>query len=96
MTGLKEGAPRRGVPGPRRVATFVLLALPFVACLYPGWYNRIEPEFFGVPFFIAYQMALVFVGSAVMAAVYLLDGGEADEPPAGSPASAALHDNQED
>lgn len=61
------------VPRGRRVLIYVLLALPFVACLYPGWYNRINPELFGVPFFITYQMALVFFGIAVMAVAYQID-----------------------
>jgi len=60
----------------------VLLALPFVVCLYPGWYNRLNPELFGVPFFITYQMAFVFFGSAVMAVAYHLDrrGRKLSEP----------------
>lgn len=96
MSELEDEVPRRGRPGPRRTATFVLLALPFVACLYPGWYNHIDPEFFGVPFFITYQMALVFFGSAVMAVVYLLDRErrEPDEP--GSPAPEPWHDTMGD
>jgi hypothetical protein len=57
----------------RRIVIYVLLALPFVVCLYPGWYNRLNPELFGVPFFITYQMAFVFFGSAVMAVAYHLD-----------------------
>jgi hypothetical protein len=66
----------------RRIVIYVLLALPFVVCLYPGWYNRLNPEFFGVPFFITYQMAFVFFGSAVMAVAYHLDrrGRKLSEP----------------
>lgn len=98
MSELKEDAPQRGDRGPRRIMSFVLLVLPFVACLYPGWYNRIQPEFFGVPFFIVYQMALVFFGSAVMAVVYLLDrqGQETEESSTREPAREALPSNQED
>jgi Protein of unknown function (DUF3311) len=73
VAGQQQNDRPHDTPRRRRAIIYVLLALPFTACLYPGWYNRIDPEFFGVPFFITYQMTFVFFGSAVMAMAYLLD-----------------------
>lgn len=51
---------------------YVLLVVPFVAYLYPAFYDRMEPRVFGFPFFYAYQLAWVAATSLLVAAVLLL------------------------
>jgi hypothetical protein len=54
------------------VARYLLLLLPFLAYLYPAWYDRVEPQLFGFPFFYWYQLLWVLLTSAVIGAVMLL------------------------
>ncbi len=53
-------------------ARYLLLLLPFVAYLYPGWYDRIEPHLFGFPFFYWWQLLWVVLTSLSIGAVMLL------------------------
>ncbi|HUZ48527.1 MAG TPA: DUF3311 domain-containing protein [Candidatus Dormibacteraeota bacterium] len=47
-----------------------LLVIPFIATLFPGLYNRLEPHIFGMPFFYAYQLIwTVFCG--VILAIFI-------------------------
>ncbi len=48
----------------------LLLLLPFIALLYPPLYSRLEPELWGIPFFIWYQFLWVFITVAITALVY--------------------------
>jgi hypothetical protein len=50
---------------------FWLLAIPFAALLFPGFYARTEPALFGVPFFYWYQFGWLLVSSALTAFVYV-------------------------
>ena len=34
---------------------YLLLIVPFIALLWVPFYNRIEPQLFGIPFFYWYQ-----------------------------------------
>lgn len=54
----------------QRRAWFLLLALPFAGLLYPPLYNRLTPTLFGFPFFYWYQLAWVFVTTALLLVVY--------------------------
>ena len=54
------------------MARYLLLLLPFVAYLYPGWYDRIEPRLFGFPFFYWYQLLMVPVTSLLIVCVIVL------------------------
>jgi uncharacterized Tic20 family protein len=68
------GSPRRR----KRRWALLLLLIPFVALLFPGWYSLASPHLFGIPFFIWYQFLWVILGVLVTGLVYLLDqGGEA-------------------
>jgi hypothetical protein len=58
--------------GMRRNWPLLLLALPFVFLLIPQIYNRIDPQLFGIPFFIWYQFAWVIAGSVITYLVYRL------------------------
>ena len=51
----------------------LLFLIPFVAMLWVPFYNRLEPELGGIPFFYWYQLLWIFVGAAIVTLVYLLD-----------------------
>lgn len=51
----------------------LLLAVPYLAVLWPPFYNRLDPEIAGVPFFYWYQMLWIVIGAAVLVPVYLAD-----------------------
>ena len=53
-----------------------LLLVPLVATLLPGFYNRIEPRLWGIPFFYWYQLAAIAIGVACTLVVYLATRGE--------------------
>ena len=56
----------------------VLLIVPFIATLFPGLYNSLDPTLFGMPFFYWYQLAWT-VGSGVLLAIYIFArGGESN------------------
>ncbi len=57
----------------------LLLALPYVAVLWPPFYNRIDPQIAGIPFFYWYQMFWIVIGAAVLLPVYLSDERYAGE-----------------
>lgn len=50
-------------------ARYLLLLVPFVAYLYPSFYDRMEPRVFGFPFFYAYQLCWVVLTSLIIAFV---------------------------
>jgi hypothetical protein len=52
----------------------VLLALPFIFLLIPQIYSRLDPELWGIPFFIWYQFAWVIAGSLITYVVYRVRG----------------------
>jgi hypothetical protein len=49
----------------------LLLIVPYVAVLWVPFYNRIEPEFAGIPFFYWYQLLWIVLGAAVLLPVYV-------------------------
>jgi len=49
---------------------YVLFLVQFAAVMWPPFYNRAEPAFFGMPFFYWYQLAMVIVGAILTAIVY--------------------------
>jgi hypothetical protein len=60
--------------GPRRRLRLyqLLLLLPF-ALLWVPFYNRVEPQLFGIPFFYWFQLAWIPVIVVLLLVVYLLD-----------------------
>jgi hypothetical protein len=58
-----------------RPPTSWLLAVPLLGLAWPPLYNRLEPSVFGVPFFYAYQLAMIVVALACMIAVYRARSG---------------------
>ena len=55
----------------RLTAWHLLLLVPVVAVLWVPFFNSVEPRIFGFPFFYAYQLAWVILGSVVIGIVYL-------------------------
>jgi hypothetical protein len=53
---------------------YLLLLVPFVAVLWPPFYNRAEPAWIGMPFFYWYQLLWVIVGAALTAIVHFATG----------------------
>ena len=49
---------------------YLLLLLPYIAMMWVPFYNRIEPEIGGVPFFYWYQLVWIVLGAAVMLPLY--------------------------
>jgi uncharacterized membrane protein len=68
---------------PKRAAKFrlvhVLLLVPFVAMLWVGFYNRVEPEFLGIPFFYWFQMIWIPLGALLLWPVYRAEERDARE-----------------
>lgn len=60
-----------GSTRPLRWFHVVLLSLPFVGLLWPAFYARTTPEWFGVPFFYTYQFLWILLSSAITGFVYL-------------------------
>jgi hypothetical protein len=56
---------------PRRFALW-LLAIPFIATLWPQFYAHAEPSVAGIPFFYWYQFVWIVLTSLVTGTVYLL------------------------
>jgi hypothetical protein len=50
----------------RKSLWYLILVLPFVGTLFPGFYNRAEPSMFGLPFFYWYQGLWVLLTPIVM------------------------------
>jgi hypothetical protein len=55
----------------------LLLFLPYIAVLWPPFYNRLMPEFAGVPFFYWYQMLWIAIGALVLLPVYFVEERDA-------------------
>ena len=49
---------------------YLLLIIPFIAVLWVPFYNSINPEIAGIPFFYWYQFLWVVISSALTATVY--------------------------
>jgi hypothetical protein len=53
-----------------RSGWYVLLLLQYVLSLCVPFYNTVEPNLAGIPFFYWYQLAMVLVCAALTAVVY--------------------------
>jgi len=49
---------------------YLLLLIPYAAMMWVPFYNRIEPELAGIPFFYWYQMLWIVLGAALMLPIY--------------------------
>ena len=51
----------------------LLLLVPFIACLWVGSYNSVEPMWAGIPFFYWYQLLWVAISAVIIGIVYKLE-----------------------
>lgn len=66
-------------PRPRRWPLWFLLA-PLVALIYPAWYHGEDPTFFGIPFFVWYQMLWIILVALIMGVVWAVTREPGDDP----------------
>jgi Protein of unknown function (DUF3311) len=50
----------------------LLLLVPFIALLWPPFYNTYDPRFFGIPFFYWYQMLWIILTALLTIILYLV------------------------
>lgn len=60
--------PERG----RRSWLLLLLLIPFIAMLWPPFYNYNQPDFIGIPFFYWFQLLWIVITSILTAVLYAL------------------------
>ncbi len=58
--------------GGRRNLWLLLLLVPYVAMFWVGSYNRIAPEWGGIPFFYWYQLLWIPIAAVLTLLVYFL------------------------
>ena len=56
-----------------RYSPRLLFLIPFVAVLWVPFYNAVEPQLGGVPFFYWYQLAWILLGAAVVLLVHVIE-----------------------
>jgi hypothetical protein len=49
----------------------VLLFIPFFVAIWVPLFNRIEPSFYGIPFFYWFQFVLIIIAAIVTGLAYL-------------------------
>ncbi len=54
----------------RRSWLLLLLLIPFIALLYPPFYNVQKPAFIGIPFFYWFQLLWILITAIITAVVY--------------------------
>jgi Protein of unknown function (DUF3311) len=54
----------------RRSWLLILLLIPFIAMLWPPFYNFQQPEFIGIPFFYWFQLLWVIITAIITVTVY--------------------------
>jgi hypothetical protein len=69
----RQAAEARPISAWRRHWPRFLLAIPLLAVLWVPFYNRVEPELGGIPFFHWYQLAWILLGAAVVLLVYVIE-----------------------
>lgn len=57
----------------RRIALPVLLLVTYIGVLYTPFYNSVEPNFMGIPFFYWYQMMWIFISAILTGIMYAID-----------------------
>jgi hypothetical protein len=64
---------KKKTPGRWRYWPRLLFLIPFVAMLWVPFYNRLEPELGGIPFFYWYQLGWILLSAAIVLLVHFLD-----------------------
>jgi len=55
---------------------YSLLLAPFAGLLWVPFYNRVQPELAGIPYFYWYQFGWIGVSAAITAIVYFATRGD--------------------
>ncbi len=50
---------------------YLLLFVPYIAILWLPFYNRVEPQLDGIPFFYWYQLLWIPLGALILLPIYL-------------------------
>jgi|BEDMetMinimDraft_2_1075160.scaffolds.fasta_scaffold01545_3 hypothetical protein len=66
--------------GRKRWRRWVLI-IPFIAILDVPFYNRMEPELFGLPFFYWYQLAWILIAALIIFLLHRTERREGGELP---------------
>lgn len=53
----------------------LLLILPFIGLCWPAFYNSVDPEVAGIPFFYWYQLLWIVITAMILAVVYFVEEG---------------------
>lgn len=56
----------------RRSWLLLLLLVPFIALLWPPFYNYNQPDFIGIPFFYWFQLLWIVITAILTAVLYAL------------------------
>jgi len=56
----------------RRSWLLIFLIIPFIALLYPPFYNSADPTFIGIPFFYWYSLLWIILTAILTAVLYFL------------------------
>lgn len=64
--------PSRPASRKNRRAFLFLLIIPFIVLLWPPFYNFVDPELFGIPFFYWFQLSWVIITAIITAVVYFV------------------------
>jgi hypothetical protein len=76
---MAQHSPARGARSP----WLWLLVLPWIAMIWVPSYNRVEPTWWGFPFFYWYQLLWVLISAVITAFVYFMtrnDVPRGDQP----------------
>jgi uncharacterized membrane protein len=57
---------------------YLLLLPPYIALLWVGAYNRVEPTLFGIPFFYWYQLVWIPLGALLLYPIYRAEERQKD------------------
>jgi uncharacterized RDD family membrane protein YckC len=49
---------------------YLLLLVPYIAMIWVSAYNKVEPQWAGIPFFYWYQLLWIWIGSVLTVVVY--------------------------
>ena len=79
MLGGGIGMPARPRGTGRNNWLRLLVLIPFAVLAWVPFYNRVEPELAGIPFFYWYQLAWIVIGALLLATVYASEKSGPDE-----------------
>ena len=55
----------------KRLVWHLILFVPFFTAIWVPLYNRVEPSFYGIPFFYWFQFVLIVIAAVVTGLAYL-------------------------